>query len=43
MVIETWNELGEASGILDTLEFGRQYIDLTRKYADLFRAPRKAP
>jgi hypothetical protein len=38
LVVETWNELGEASGILETLEFGRQYIDLTRQYADRFKA-----
>ncbi|HYU18941.1 MAG TPA: DUF5010 domain-containing protein [Chloroflexota bacterium] len=38
MAIETWNELGEASGILETMEFGRQYIDLTRRYADRFKA-----
>jgi hypothetical protein len=38
MAVETWNELGEATGILETLEFGRQYIDLTRRYADRFRA-----
>jgi hypothetical protein len=38
MVVETWNELGEASGILETFEFGRQYIDLTRKYADVFKS-----
>ena len=38
LAVETWNELGEASGILETVEFGRQYIDLTRKYVDLFKA-----
>lgn len=38
MVVETWNELGEASGILETFEFGRQYIDMTRRFADRFRA-----
>jgi hypothetical protein len=38
MAVETWNELGEATGILETLEFGRQYIDLTRRYADRFKA-----
>ncbi len=38
MAVETWNELGEASGILETVEFGRQYIDLTRRYADRFKA-----
>lgn len=34
LAIETWNELGEGSGILETQEFGRQYIDLLRQYAD---------
>ena len=38
LAIETWNELGEGSGILETVEFGRQYIDLTRAYADQFKA-----
>ena len=38
MAIETWNELGEASGISETVEFGRQYIKLTRRYADRFKA-----
>jgi hypothetical protein len=38
LAVETWNELGEASGILETVEFGRQYIDLTRQYADRFKA-----
>ena len=37
MAVETWNELGEASGILETVEFGRRYIELTRRYADLFK------
>lgn len=36
-VVETWNELDEGTGILDTHEFGRQFIDLTRHYADLFK------
>jgi hypothetical protein len=40
LVIETWNELGEASGILETVEYGRQYIDLTRRYADQFKQAR---
>ena len=38
MAVETWNELGEATGILETREFGRQYIDMTRRYADRFKA-----
>ena len=37
MAIETWNELDEGTGILETREFGRQYIELTRRYADLFK------
>ncbi|MBI1802769.1 MAG: DUF5010 domain-containing protein [Chloroflexi bacterium] len=40
LAVETWNELGEASGILETLEFGRQYIELTRKYVDMLKAGR---
>jgi len=40
LVTEIWNELGEASGILETFEFGRQYIDLTRRYADRFKSGR---
>jgi hypothetical protein len=38
LAIETWNELDEGTGILETREFGRQYIELTRRYADLFKA-----
>ena len=34
LAIETWNELGEGTGILETAEFGRQYIDILRGYAD---------
>jgi hypothetical protein len=37
LAIETWNELGEGTGILETREFGRRYIDLTRRYADQFK------
>jgi uncharacterized protein DUF5010 len=36
--IETWNEYDEATGIAETIEYGRKYIELTRKYADLFKA-----
>lgn len=43
LAIETWNELGETSGILDTVEYGRQYIDITRTYADLFKKRYPAP
>jgi hypothetical protein len=34
--IETWNELHEGTDVCDTVEFGRQYIGLTRWFADLF-------
>lgn len=37
LAIETWNELGENSGILETLEYGRLYLDITRHYVDRWR------
>ena len=40
LAIESWNELGEGSGILETRELGRQYIEITRRYADAFKAGR---
>jgi hypothetical protein len=36
VLVETWNELHEGTEVCDTQEFGRQYIDLTAKYAELF-------
>jgi hypothetical protein len=38
VAIETWNEFHEASDIADSLEYGRQYIDLTRDYTRSFKA-----
>jgi len=38
LMVETWNELHEGTDICATREYGRQYIELTRKYADQFRA-----
>jgi hypothetical protein len=38
LAIETWDELGETSGIFDSVEYSRQYIDLTRQYADRLKA-----
>jgi hypothetical protein len=38
LAIETWNEMHESSGICVTEEYGRKYIDLTRKYTDKFHA-----
>ncbi len=37
-IIETWNELHEGTDICETREYGRKYIDLTRRYAALWRA-----
>jgi hypothetical protein len=37
VMIETWSELHEGTDICETKEYGRQYIELTRKYADLFK------
>jgi hypothetical protein len=37
LAVETWNELGDSSGICDTLEYGRRYIDITREYVDRWR------
>ncbi len=36
--IETWNEYHEGTQICETLEYGRQYIDMTRHFADRFHA-----
>lgn len=38
VAIETWNELHEGSGINETIEYRRQYLDLTRQYAARFHA-----
>ena len=34
LAAETWNEFSEGTDIQETVETGRQYIDLTRKYVD---------
>jgi hypothetical protein len=36
--VETWNELHEGTGVCQTAEYGRLYIELTRLYADRFHA-----
>lgn len=38
IAIETWNEFHEASDIADSVEYGRQYIEITRRYMDQFKA-----
>ncbi len=35
--VETWNEWHEGTDVAESKEYGRQYIELTRHYADLFR------
>lgn len=37
VMIETWNEFHEGTTICESREYGRQYIELTRKYSDLFK------
>jgi hypothetical protein len=34
LAVETWNEFSEGTDIQQTVETGRQYIDLTRRYVD---------
>jgi len=36
VIVETWNELHEGTDVCDSREYGRQYIELTAKYAKLF-------
>jgi len=36
--LETWNEFHEGTDICESREYGRQYIEMTRQYADLFHA-----
>jgi hypothetical protein len=42
IAIETWNEFDESTGIAETVEFGRTYINLTRTYADAFHAGKRS-
>jgi hypothetical protein len=39
VVLETWNEFHEGTDIAASQEYGRQYIELTRKYAEQFKRP----
>lgn len=44
--LETWNEHHEASNINHTAEYGRAYIESTRRYVDMFKrgeVPAKPP
>jgi len=37
LLLETWNELWEGTAIAETAEHGRAYLELTRRYVQLFR------
>jgi hypothetical protein len=43
VMIETWNEFHEGTDIAHSREYGRQYLALNRKYADLFKAGYQPP
>ena len=43
VMLETWNEFHEGTDICESKEYGRQYIDLTRKYTRLFKKGWKPP
>jgi len=38
VILETWDEMHEGTARCETLEDGRFYIDLTRKYVDLLKS-----
>lgn len=37
VMVETWNEFHEGTDVCESQEYGRQFIELTRKYSDLFK------
>ena len=41
--VETWNELHEGTEVCETKEYGREYIQLTRRFADSFHIRRRVP
>ncbi len=43
VMVETWNEWHEGTDVAESREYGRQYIELTRKYADLHRQGWRPP
>lgn len=38
VAVETWNEYHEGTDIAESREFGRKYIEMTARYARMFRA-----
>lgn len=43
VMVETWNEFHEGTDVAESREYGRQYIELTAKYAGLFKQGWKPP
>jgi len=43
VMLETWNEWHEGTDIAESKEYGRLYLDLTRKYVDLFKSGAQVP
>jgi hypothetical protein len=43
VMIETWNEFHEGTDIAHSREYGRKYIELNRRYVDLFKAGYEPP
>ena len=37
VMVETWNEFHEGTDIAESSEYGRRYIELTRRYAERFK------
>jgi hypothetical protein len=37
LAVETWNEFSEGTDVQETVETGRQYIELTRRYIEQFK------
>ncbi len=38
VMVETWNEFHEGTDVAESREYGRRFIELTRKYSDLFKS-----
>lgn len=43
VMVETWNEWHEGTDVAESKEYGRRYIELTRKYAGLFKQGWRPP
>jgi hypothetical protein len=43
VMVETWNEWHEGTDVAESKEYGRQYIDVTRKYSDRFKQGWRPP